>query len=257
MTAGLRHSPLLYVFLDIADLPRERALLEGDVRLGVIEIERHLPHERHGVVKYDAGGLILSLNLSTPGKFRGDASDALVTVLDLDPAGPTEAGGSLLTDPWGHHFVLRHRAAAGGPTSPVAAELRLAVDDVQASVPFYGERLGLDAGVAQPGTARFRTATVDLLLEPRARAVDGRALDRRTVLIVFHTHDIEAARAELLDRGVVFDNRRVARSRIGGTIRFTDPSGHRFCLYEPSPETLLWGSGAKVIELSSRAVARG
>jgi predicted enzyme related to lactoylglutathione lyase len=252
MTAGLRHAPLLYVFFDIAGLDAERMLLEDVTGLPVIEIEKHQPHERHGVVKYDAGPLILSLNLSTPGKFHDDFSDGLVTVLDVDPdARVRQRFGTRMTDPWGHHFELRPRAAAFGP--PVVAELRLVVDDLDASVAFYGDRLGLVQLERGDGRARFATGSADLVLDVASTAVDGRRPDHRTVLIVFHAAGIADVREELLERGVVFDNRRVAYSKIGGTTRFTDPSGHRFCLYEPSAESLGWGSGAKVIEVAHGA----
>jgi predicted enzyme related to lactoylglutathione lyase len=247
MTESLCRSPLLYVFLDIAGLEDERALLEDVVGLPVIEVEAHLPHERHGVVKYDAGPLILSLNLSTPGKFNADASDALVTVLNVAVGTPPR----LRTDPWGHHLLLRPRAAGAPAAPPQVAELRLAVDDVDVSVGFYEQRLGLELLERGTGLARFATGSAPLLLEQRTRAVDGRRLDRRTVLIVFHTAGIEEVREDLVGRGVVFDNRRVAYSKIGGTTRFTDPSGHRFCLYEPSLESLTWGSGPKVIEVAA------
>lgn len=247
MTASLRSSPLLYVFLDIAGLDEERALLEEQIGLPVIEVEAHLPHERHGVVKYDAGPLILSLNLSTPGKFREDASDALVTVLDV----ATDEAPSLCTDPWGHHLLLRPLDDGADTGPPRVAELRLAVDDLDASVAFYEGRLGLALLDRGPGTARFATGSAPIVLERRHTAVDGRRLDHRTVLIVFHAPGIESMREGLIERGLVFDNRRVAYSKIGGTTRFTDPSGHRFCLYEPSPESLTWGSGAKVIEVAA------
>lgn len=134
------------------------------------------------------------------------------------------------------------------------AELRLAVADLKASIEFYGGPLGLERA-DRDGDVRFRTGSTDLVLDPRERAVDGRELDYRTVLIVFHAADVEATYRGLRERGLVFDNRRVAYSKIGGTTRFTDPSGHRFCLYQPSHESLTWGSGAKVIEVAELAAA--
>ena len=251
MTAGLRDVPLLYVFLDIAALDEERWWLEEELGLPVIEIERRRPHERHGIVKYDAGGMILSLNLSTPGKFHDDRSDGLVLALDVD-AGTRER---LHTDPWGHHLLLRPRPAGAPSAPPSVAELRLVVDDLAESVAFYRDRLGL-MPIARAGrAARFATGSVPLVLEQRPTAIDGRRTDHRTVLIVFGARDIEELRLELLQRGLVFDNRRVAYSEIGGTVRFTDPSGHRFCLYTPSEECLTWGSGDKVIELAGLGAA--
>jgi catechol 2,3-dioxygenase-like lactoylglutathione lyase family enzyme len=257
---SLHDLPLLYVFYDIAGLDEQRELLEGAIGLPVIEVEAHLPHERHGVVKYDGGTLIPSINLSTPGKFHDDASDALVTVFDVredwDPTAVRRrcratgaAYGEVFTDPWGHHYHFR--PVADGPVVPAVAELRLAVRDVAESVAFYRDRLGLDVHADNDREARVRTASAEIVLERRELATDGRALDHRTVLIVFYADPVERVREELLERGLEFSNRRVAYSKIGGTTRFEDPSGHRFCLYQPSEESLKWGSGEKVLSLGA------
>jgi catechol 2,3-dioxygenase-like lactoylglutathione lyase family enzyme len=263
---SLHEAPLLYVFADIAGLDGQRELLESAIGLPVVEVEAHLPHERHGVVKYDAGRLILSINLSTPGKFHDAESDGLVTVFDVDRdwAGEDrlrevcrvtpDPWANVYTDPWGHHYAFR--ATEGGPPSPRVAELRLAVDDVPESVAFYRDRLGLEVIDAGPAAARIATASVDLVLERRALAADGRRIDRRTLLIVFYSSPIEAMRRTLIGRGLEFSTRRVAYSKIGGTTRFEDPSGHRFCLYEPSDESLTWGSGQKVLEVAALGAAR-
>jgi catechol 2,3-dioxygenase-like lactoylglutathione lyase family enzyme len=262
---NLHDSPLLYVFYDIAGLDAQRELLESAIGLPVIEVEAHLPHERHGVVKYDGGALIPSVNLSTPRKFHDDASDALVTVFDVPP-GWDSAGvrarcratavrfGEVFTDPWGHHYAFRPEAAV---SRPAVAELRLAVDDVAESVAFYRDRLGLEVLEEGAREARLATASAALVLERRDVAVDGRRLDRRTVLIVFYAKPIEEMREALIDGGLVFSNRRVAYSKIGGTTRFEDPSGHRFCLYEPSDDSLTWGSGRKVLEVAAAGAATG
>jgi predicted enzyme related to lactoylglutathione lyase len=260
---SLRQSPLLYVFYDIAGLDRQRELLESAIGFPVIEVEPHLPHERHGVVKYDGGTLIPSINLSTPGKFHDDASDALVAVLDVPASFDDSAArehcrvtaasyGEVFTDPWGHHYTFR-RVDDGA--APVVSELRLAVDDVAASVAFYRDRLDLEVLSESPGKACIATASTTIMLERRDTAVDGRALDRRTVLIVFYARPIEAMRETLIDRGLAFSNRRVAYSKIGGTTRFEDPSGHRFCLYEPSDESLTWGSAEKVLAVAAEGAA--
>jgi predicted enzyme related to lactoylglutathione lyase len=265
---SLRGAPLMYLFVDVHGLPRQRELLETVVGLPVIEIEPHLPHHRHGAVKYDTGPLIFSLNLSSPGKFRPERSDALVTVFTVDPAlnlEPLRAygrlveepGGFLFTDPSGHHYLFRPPDERSElPEGPLATELRLAVEDLGESVCFYGEVLDLGLLEHAADRARFATGGVDLVLEPRDTAVDGRAPDRRTCLVVFYTPELETARTELESRGVDFGNRRGAFSEIGGTARFDDPSGHRFCLYQPSAESLSWESGPKVKELAAGAAAR-
>jgi predicted enzyme related to lactoylglutathione lyase len=260
---SLRRSPLLYVFLETRQLTRQRELLESLIGLPVIEVESHLPHERHGVVKYDAGNLIISLNLAGSSRFRGDGSDALGTVLTVDPAWhideqlrnntglATAQGRGLFTDMHGHHFLLRSAPVdrTGHLRWPAVEELRLRVADLAVSVPFYRDVLGLDLLVQAENTAHFATGTVRLVLECGQVAADGRHLRRNTYLLVFYSKDIEQTRAALMQRGLVFKTQRVGSGEIGWTIRFEDPSGHRFCLYEPSAESLTWGSGEKVMEI--------
>jgi catechol 2,3-dioxygenase-like lactoylglutathione lyase family enzyme len=55
--------------------------------------------------------------------------------------------------------------------------------------------------------------------------------------VVFHAPDIEVTVKDLQEKGIHFDQG-VTRSEIGATARFTDPSGHVFFLYEPSPEAM-------------------
>jgi catechol 2,3-dioxygenase-like lactoylglutathione lyase family enzyme len=249
---SLRGAPILYLFVDIFGLPQQRELLESVLGLPVIEVEPHLPHHRHGVVKYDAGGLILSLNLSTEGKFRSEGSDGLVTVLslelpreaDLTPYGRLDA--DLFTDPSGHHYLLRVGAGA-----PHVEEIRLGVRDLEESLDWYGGLLDLVLVARDAETARFETGSVDLVLEERAAAVDGAPLRLTTSLVVFHTSTIEATHAALARRGVALGNTHPAYSDIGGTSRFDDPTGNRLCLYEPSAESLTWGSGPTVIEIAA------
>jgi predicted enzyme related to lactoylglutathione lyase len=260
---SLRRSPLLYVFFETYQLTRQRELLESVIGLPIIEVEHHQPHHRHGVIKYDAGNLIISLNLSTASRFRKDGSDALATVFTVDQAEhigerihseaslATSDGCSLFTDLHGHHYIFR--SVPGGRTSrlrwPAVDELRLTVGDLAASVSFYRDVLGLELLDQAKRRARFATGTVRLALEHDKVAADGRHPRRNTYLLVFHTNDIDRTRAALMRRGLTFKNRCVGFSEIGGTIRFEDPSGHRFCLYEPSAESLTWGSGQKVMEI--------
>src|SRR5690349_13666307 len=115
---SLRWSPLLYIFLEVSSLPRQREFLEHVLGLRVIENQFHPPHEHHGLVKYDAGGSILSLNLWVQSKFQGDSSDGMVTVFSADREKEIlerlgergyslpERPGSVFTDVDDHHYVL-------------------------------------------------------------------------------------------------------------------------------------------------------
>ncbi|HKS99831.1 MAG TPA: VOC family protein [Rugosimonospora sp.] len=236
---SLLHAPLVYLFLETYALAEQRAFLESVAGLPVIEEETN-PSHRHGVVKYDAGSLVVSLNLSPATRFTPSTSDGLATAF--------ARGDTWRTDPHGHHYVL---AAAPGAAAEVA-ELRLRVTDLDASVAFYRDVLGLRP---LPGAA-FATGTVPIVLRPGGTAEDGRRIRYDTYLLVFHTDDVDRTRTELTARGLVFTGRAVGSKEIGRTIRFTDPSGHRFCLYEPSEEVLTWPSGPTVRRILSGQLTR-
>lgn len=223
--------PLLYVFLEAHDLAAQRAFLERRLGLPVIETDDDRRH-RHGVVKYDAGSLILSLNLSPASRFDRSGSDGLTIVF---------AGGTtLVTDPHGHHFRL-------GDRPDTVAELRLRVTDPAASVAFYRTVLGLRQ--PDPAALAFATGSAPIVLEPAPLAADGRRVRYDTYLLVFHTPDIDRSTAELAAAGLTFTGRSVGSKDIGRTIRFTDPSGHRFCLYEPSDQALTYRSGTTLRQI--------
>jgi predicted enzyme related to lactoylglutathione lyase len=267
---SLRRSPLLYVFFEIRGLRSQRELLETVIGLPLIEVEPHLPHHRHGAVKYDAGGLIVSLNISTPSRFRTDGSDGLVTVFRAEDPEPLRARlradhriraherGDLFTDLHGHHYVVR-RSLPGWPAGrhgPLVDELRLTVPDLDRAVAFYRDVLDLELEERTEEQARFATGSVGLALTKGRLAPDGRRARHTTYLVVFNCDDVEESRNALARRGVAFKSAAVGYSEIGGTIRFDDPCGHRLCLYQPSDECLTWESGPKVIEIAERAVAR-
>jgi catechol 2,3-dioxygenase-like lactoylglutathione lyase family enzyme len=267
---SLRHSPLMYVFYEMRQLDASRVLYESLIGLPVIEIEPHLPHHHHGVIKYDAGDIILSFNLSGPSRFPAASSDGLVTVFNVDPAWPTERlrdakttlttqDEELYTDPQGHHYVFRKLpaesagalAASARPRRPTVEELRLTVQDLDASIAYYRDILGLELLSQTEKTARFATGTVTLALERGELAPDGRVLAYNTYLIVFYCRDIEKMYSIMLKRGLEFKSNRVDYNEVGGTVRFDDPSGHRFCLYVPSEVSLKWESGPKVTEIAA------
>jgi catechol 2,3-dioxygenase-like lactoylglutathione lyase family enzyme len=260
---SLQRAPLMYVFFETGRLLAERSFFEDAIGLPVLEVEPHLPHHRHGVVKYDAGNIILSLNWISSGDFPSRTSDGLITVFDGKPklaewrhhpcvASVDEKG--LVTDIHGHHFIfVEHQENAGNAGLPSVPELWLMAADLRASIVFYRDILGLEMLGREGRTARFATNSVTLVLEEKATAPDGRPLRYDTYLLVFYTEQIDAARDALIDRGLAFKGSRVAQSEIGATARFEDPSGHRICIYEPSKECLGWSSGPKVVEIMERA----
>lgn len=248
-SGGLCESQLLYLFLDVSSLPRHRTFFEETLRMPVVENQFQPPHHHHGLVKYDAGDIILSLNLFGPGKFSSQKSDGLTVICaPVEPHGSSVNGPGVFSDWDGHHYVLPDPDTAGHTSATAIQELRFTVDDIRASIRMYGEVLGLRLVERTSTTARFATGTIDIVLQESTLAPDGLPIRRSAYLPVFYAADVVAMHAELQRRGLEF-SQDVGFSDIGGTARFLDNSGNTFCLYQPSAESLEWGSGEKVKEL--------
>lgn len=269
---SLRDAPFLYIFYETASLPSQRELCEEILGLRVIENQFHPPHEYHGLVKYDGGQIILSLNLAKEPKFLKGASDGMITVISVENEElildrlreygytPSQTSGSLFTDHYGHHYIFRSASRtfsrANLAVCPAVQELRFIVNDFASSIVFYRDLLGLELLEQSEDAIRFATSTVDILIQQGHMAPDGRPIHYHTYLPVFYTADIFETRDALIERGLLFKSPRVGISDIGHTVRFTDPSGHIFCLYQPSEESLTWGSGPKVKEIALKSAAR-
>jgi catechol 2,3-dioxygenase-like lactoylglutathione lyase family enzyme len=263
---SLRGCPLLYVFLESSELQVQRTFFEENLGLELIEIEPHLPHHRHGVVKYDAGNLIVSLNEATNGVFRDGCSDGLLMVFNtrtvphmdhgIAPGFSMSKEDGLLSDKHGHHYLcLTNYGNGSAPQRPIVIELRLVVNNLAAATSFYQDKLDLRLLDRTEHTARFATGSAVLAIEERQTAPDGKRPRAEGYLMVFYTSSIEETFKELAQRGVPFKGG-IATSEIGRTIRFQDNSGHRFCAYEPSMECLGWGSGTKVLEIAGLSKVR-
>lgn len=256
---SLAESSLMFVFQDVPDLASGRALLEEKIGLRLIENQFHPPHEHHGLVKYDVGGTIVSLNLFAEHRFQhGDSDGLTMGYRTRDPdrlrAGLNGYGtwnGPVFTDRYGHHYRFEPGVPNGSLTVDLT-EIRLVVPELTSSVPFYGDVLGLPLVERQPTSARFATGTTDIVLDESPFAADGRPARYNAYLVVFHTQDVVLAQKSLESRGLMF-SQDAGFSDIGGTARFVAPPGHTFCLYEPSAESLTWGSGDKVAALATRS----
>jgi len=228
----------------------------------LVENQFHPPHEHHGLVKYDAGGTILALNLFADRKFRTAGSDAATLVCRhaglalgrLSRYG--HRAGDRFTDVDGHHYVVRAVPPADPTLATDVCAVRLAVPDLAAALAFYRDVLGLPVLDTAPGLVRFGTGSLDLVVYASPTSVDGQPLRHNACLLVFYTGDVEFTQERLRGRGLRFVSS-AAFSDIGGTARFRDPSGHTFCLYQPSAESLTWGSGEKVRELMLRTGSAG
>ncbi len=268
---GLTQSPLLYVFYEACNLEQQRDVYERVLGLPVIENQFHPPHEVHGLVKYDAGTIVISLNLCGQSRFENDGSDGMVAAYTVPNCGevferlmegthPVSGQATMFfSDLHGHHYELSEADVRGALTAenktPILRQLRLTVKDLTESIDFYEGILGLTLKSRADRSALFSAGPVDLAIEQIESPDKVGQLRGGTYLIVFYTRDARAMYASLTARGLSFKSPRVSYSDIGGTARFQDPTGHTFCIYEPSEESLGWGSGPKIKELMARAEA--
>jgi predicted enzyme related to lactoylglutathione lyase len=167
---------------------------------------------------------------------------------------PRQPGG-IIVDRDNHQYALRQTASmsmwADDESPPSLQELHIGVTDMAESLLFYGETLGLVLLHQDKKSATFATGNIKLVLQDW-QTLTGQPLNRPDgSLIVFNTERIQQTYEELSKNGLRFKSE-VVYSDIGGSARFTDPTGHVFCLYERSEESLSWGSGWKVREIISR-----
>lgn len=228
-------STLLYLFLECAAAAKQQTVLATELGLRLVEVEPDERH-RHGVAKFDCGTILIALNKSPNRRFRPASSDALVTVVRGGRGDPR-----VLTDVYGHHFEI---VPAVIPSRRECAALKLIVDNIDESVEFYQRKLDLALTQRDKQSACLQIGNISLMLCEGDRSVDGLQLRYDTYLLVFHTPSIIDTRGGLIDRGIAFLGRGVTSTPIGATARFTDPSGHQLCLYEPSPAALALPSGA-------------
>lgn len=127
------------------------------------------------------------------------------------------------------------------------------VSDLAMARRFYEDGLGLHAIEEDSSSVKYDAGNVVLALNLAAEY--GVSLGPRpdTTLLVFHTADIDATRAELEGRGVSFD--RIERYEIGATTACYDPDGHCVTLYEPSEEAMSWPSGGVYRRLLKEAAS--
>jgi predicted enzyme related to lactoylglutathione lyase len=257
---SLWSSKIVYLFLDTNDITAQRRFFEDGLGLEVIEKDYHPPHHRHGVMKYDAGNTILALNLADSA-FESGGSDRVVTVLSADPVreakiyaelqvggftAPQHPGG-IFCDRNNHNFMVRSAPFVEySDAPPTIDELHFEVNDLAESMQFYSELLNLELIRKSAESLTFTTVNMKLVLHSRPDR--KQVVPRREFLTVFSTEDIQGTYSSLQERGVKF-RAPVRFSEIGGTVRFVDPTGHVFCLYEPSQACQMWGSGPKLMEI--------
>lgn len=240
-------APLMYVFLDTANVSGLRQLFEEHLQLPLIEAELRPPHERHGIAKYDGGPTILSINQASPAVRSGAVLGLTLTFERVSRS----LGTAVYTDASGNRFHCVTPTAEGSRTltepsnRAVLRAVGLPVSDLEASTAFF-TRIGLP--VVSVSNVHAEVAVGNLRLQLRHTEAKFCTTGH---LLVFYTPRVEAKRDELVAVGAAPGP--VGASDIGVTCRFRDPDGHALCLYRPSPECLGWGSGSKVVEIAAGA----
>lgn len=124
------------------------------------------------------------------------------------------------------------RAANPGPLPPRVklwkiTNVVLKVADLERSVAFYAELLGMVVRARVPGMAHMDAGSVTLSLCQPAPGLPVAVTDQSE--IVFESHDVRAAHSWLRARGVILGEPRVAKSENGRDLlvaHFRDPDGH-------------------------------
>jgi predicted enzyme related to lactoylglutathione lyase len=159
--------------------------------------------------------------------------------------------GAVFRDRDNHEFALYRPPFLDrehDPHSVSLDELHLQVSDLAQSMHFYSNQLGLQLLQLKPEKLVFSAGDLKLVLHVKPKV---RIEPRRGFLMVFSTPDIRETYSALQKSGLQF-RAPVRFSEIGGSVRFIDPSGHVYCLYEPSVECLGWGSGETLTRIISR-----
>ncbi len=120
------------------------------------------------------------------------------------------------------------------PNTPVTGigNIILPVVDMDRSLAFYRDAVGLDVRASGAEFAFLQAGTVTLCLRQAARAAQGE--DAGRVEIVFDVPEIQAAYEALKARGVVFRvEPRVVTGNLWAT-DFRDPDGHLLSIFGPS-----------------------
>jgi predicted enzyme related to lactoylglutathione lyase len=259
---SLNSNPVVMIFLDTTSIERARHFFENVIGLSTVENQFHPPHHYHGLFKYDAGNAILALNLGRSVNDRAGLRDGILTILEMPDAKRrlgmaiesglcTPVGNGAIVDRDGHCFAFIEAM----PSCTVAAIHRIVYfgDPRTPLRAFFQQQLRLEP--CQDDSLSFRAGRIWMSVAADDPDV-GPSMCHDTYLTVFHAPDIRRTAATLLASGVPLMGAPRFTS-IGGTVRFSDPAGHQFCLYQPDERCFDWGSGPKLAELIGSANASG
>lgn len=109
--------------------------------------------------------------------------------------------------------------------------IMLGVRNLNASLEFYRDKLGLAVKMQEPQIALLDAGPVTLGLSPGhvrlAPQVNG------ATEVVFRVENVRAARQALIDRGVAFMNEPRQVTPTDWAVHFRDPDGHLLSLFGP------------------------
>lgn len=107
----------------------------------------------------------------------------------------------------------------------------LGVRELNTSLEFYRDKLGLNVKMQEPQLALLDAGPVTLGLSPGhvrlAPQVNG------ATEVVFHVKNVRAARQDLIDRGVSFMNEPRQVTPTEWAAHFRDPDGHLLSIFGP------------------------
>ena len=114
---------------------------------------------------------------------------------------------------------------------PAISMIMLGVRDIEKSVQFYRDRLGLILKQQFPGFAMLETGAVTLVLsEARAK---GAASVAGATEVIFSVEDVKAGTEALKQQGVAFSHEPHQVSGPMWAANFPDPDGHLLTLFGP------------------------
>jgi len=114
---------------------------------------------------------------------------------------------------------------------PPVSMIMLGVRDLEKSVSFYRDRLGIDIRQRIPGFAFLASGALTIVLsEPLAKNVSPLA---GATEVIFSVNDVRASYEELKDQGVEFSQEPRNVSGPMWAANFRDPDGHLLTLFGP------------------------
>lgn len=104
------------------------------------------------------------------------------------------------------------------------------VSDLQATLDFYNNKLGFETTFheAESGMAMVRTTTADCIIG----FSEAQEVEASTSSTVFEVYDIDGARRQLEQKGVVFIGETETVPGMAKLATFVDPDGHSLMLSE-------------------------